>query len=231
LRFAYASIGDSLVCLLDGSGFRKLNGEDRAVRLRMMNKEVVYSGGIPLIDRGLTQAVGQLEPVNPEVQVVEYSSGDCLVLASDGVLAPWLEDTLRRSARTMAAAEAVRFCQEMRLVSHDDTTFILIRLGETESIRTLRQGLERWADADGAGRERLLVDVAAHAYRPAALLRACLEAEADDDRALRILKAIEESPTRLAVDDWKAMLDVAARAGRRRLAARLADAIRRRLMA
>lgn len=102
-----------------------------SARPRMMNGRPVLVGGVPWMDHGLTQALGQAGGIHPELGELEYAEGTLLALASDGIKDAYVPDFLRERGRAAGATEVAAFCDEMRRTDKkDDSTFVLVRLGE-----------------------------------------------------------------------------------------------------
>jgi serine/threonine protein phosphatase PrpC len=223
-RIAWASVGDSALYLHIAGECRKLNVEDKAARPRRRNGRTVFA----VMDHGLTQALGQLEDVHPQTGDLEFVAGTLLALASDGIKEPYVPDFLREQGRLARAAEVLAFCDEMRRTDKkDDSTFVLIRLGEPEESRGIHARVEAYASASAADRDELLAELESGKAVPADWLVACLGVEADDVRSTRLIALLEASVVPLPPERWLALLDDAARAGRVAAVRRLSQSMAR----
>lgn len=227
-RLAWASIGDSGVYVHSREGSRKLNHEHKAARPRMLNGRPVLVAGVPWMDHGLTQTVGQTDGIDPELGELEFAEGTILALASDGIKDTDVPDFLRQQGRVAGAAEVLALCEvQRRTDKKDDSTLVLVRLGEAEEIRDLRIRLKAYGQLPPEERDLLLDTLQTAEPLSPDLLAATLASEPDDGRALRILERLEASPVPLRAEWWVVLLSSVTSAGRVRIADRLAKAVGR----
>ena len=223
-----ASVGDSFAFFFDGRALEQLNEHDVTVRARKRSGETVVADGRVVLDKGVTQAIGQPGDVRPHITSGRYEEdGSFLCLTSDGVMGPWLEELLREAAGTLGQREVEDFALRMREVSEDDTTLVLLRLGRDPAYARLDARLEVYGSLPQEERRAVLDEAEARSYLPTETLVACVGEEADEPRALRIVTLLERARTPPPLDVWIGLLDRAQRSGRRQLARHLSQAVAR----
>jgi serine/threonine protein phosphatase PrpC len=226
-NWAWGSVGDSGVYVYVDGGLRKLNREDRAARLKTLNGEVVFGeDGTPFIESGLSQAIGSLAAVSPEVGWHERRDGSTVCLASDGVSGPRLLASLEE--RPVPGEDAViAFCDAARRASDDDATLLLVRMGGAAAASDLRRRLKDYAALSRPDRDEALAAAARAGLLTPELVAECLTVEADEDAALHLVEVVASLPARLPLPAWRTLADAAARRGQRRLLQRIVAEARR----
>ncbi len=128
-----ASFGDSGIYLSEPGGFRLLNQPDRAVRVRKEGGRIVIRDGVPVIERGLTLALGAHDAIRVQGSRVEpWPKGPAwLCLTSDGVSWPHLKvflEGLQQTGRPLDERSLSEFADAMRRYSADDTTLLVLKI-------------------------------------------------------------------------------------------------------
>jgi serine/threonine protein phosphatase PrpC len=153
LEFWWASVGDSYVLRFDGRGLEQLNTLDQSVRARKVGGDTILgTDGRILLDKGLSQAIGQQGDVEVQVASGRYAEdGSYLVVATDGVSPAQVGDLLERRGPTLDQTAVDEFCDWMRRQSDDDTTLVLVRLGRDQAFDDLARRCPREPGSGRAG--------------------------------------------------------------------------------
>lgn len=127
------SVGDSGIYLSEPSDFRILTRPDRAVRIRKEGARVLIKDGLPIIDRGLSRALGSHEGIRIEAKRIEPwpRSPSWLCLASDGVPWPHFQgfiEGLTREGKPLDHGKLLAFVDEMRRYTEDDATALVLQI-------------------------------------------------------------------------------------------------------
>lgn len=218
-----ATVGDSSAYLFDGKHIEQLNPHDVTVRARRQNGENVVRDGLVVLDKGLTQAIGQQGGV--EVHSVERTFGDdggILCIATDGVLEAWLADFLRESGGEASQADVDSFCDRVRRESSDDASLALVRLEPTRDVTQIEEVLAGYVSLGGAERGALLARAAGH-HLPSEVLLSALDGETDPERQRLIVDLVAIARPPLTMLQWGAIGVQALERGDRRLARLIRD--------
>jgi serine/threonine protein phosphatase PrpC len=215
----WASVGDSYVLRFDGQGLEQLNTLDQSLRVRRVGGDTIRGDdGRILVDKGLSQAIGQPSDVEVQVASVRYEEdGSYVCVATDGVSPAQVGDLLERRGPTLDQPAVDAFCDWMRRQSDDDTTLVLVRLGRDRAFDELTS---RWGSYAGLGpreRDALLDEARRSGLVPARLLASALPSEPDAARARRLVSVLGRTAPPLPLSGWQGLLDDAVRAGRRDL--------------
>lgn len=226
-RFAVAHAGDSGAYRFRDGELVKLTRDHSTSVPVHMDGTVALQQGVPLVARGLTLTLGQTQDFRPEAAAYDYEEGDMLCLASDGVQESRLARFLRQSGWSLDARKVQEFCARMREDSQDDTTLLLIRLGQAQAMRDAAGRLAGYGGLGPGERDALLARLGGEmTLAPSAFTR-CLETEDDESRAIKIVDLMARDPSELTRDGWIRRLDTAIQRGHWKLAARLKAIIRR----
>jgi serine/threonine protein phosphatase PrpC len=183
LSVAVGNVGDSPAYFYRYQDcFEELTEIDRASRVVQINHENVLVNGMPLIQQGLSQAIGQMAEVIPHVRRVAVGDGSgILCLTSDGVSGAQLRQFLV-THHTHLNAEVIReFCDRERVYSQDDTTLLAVIIGDVPLPEALKR-LMSYARRDPNERDNALRALKAETYIPASSLVAAFWAEQDENR-------------------------------------------------
>jgi hypothetical protein len=104
---------------------------------------------------------------------------------------------------------------------------LVVRLGQTESMRKVQMQLRVYGDLDPAERDALFAGLDDDVVLDAAGLTACLRLEEEEERAIRIVDLMARDLSGLDRAGWIRCLDTAIERGQRSLAQRLVAIIRR----
>lgn len=224
----HASVGDSLICLRDATGFRQVNEEDMVTRVRTLNSETVLVDGCPLIDRAVSQGFGVAGDIRPHIGVIrDLGWGTVIGLASDGISAVRLGSYLA-SVDGEPALDSVRdFCLEECQAKRDDTTLLLLRIGREEMKTALAAALADYADLPVAERERAIVHAEASRWLPTPGVLLAATCERDEARRVRLVAMLDRASPRISRADAIQLLETALLDGQGELAMRLRGLIRR----
>lgn len=227
LHFARSHVGDSAVYAFAHGVLRRLaEGHVRFAPIRVGGR-VILDGGAPVVSRGLRQAVGQREAIDPETAEESCEPGMVLCLTTDGVPPAKLELFLQRRGWGFDNDAVRELCRESRQDTGDDATVLIAQLGDDPARERMRTGLSAYGELAGDDRERLLAGLELSAETPLpALLFACATVEDDEERAVRLVRIAARERAAIPRRECVLLLDDAVRRGRRRLTAALTAVLR-----
>ncbi|MDD5630424.1 MAG: hypothetical protein PHI13_00135, partial [Methylococcales bacterium] len=150
---AYA--GDSL-CLLApqmGETVCLTEPHQRSV-LRMLNGKPVLRDGMPIFDKGLTQALGQPGPLHTDTFTAKLPPASWLACFTDGVDEHLLDNFLRNGVINTVTVEA--FVAESARHTNDDATLVLFQSAPDTDRLQLADRMANYARFDSDTKDRLL---------------------------------------------------------------------------
>lgn len=182
--------GDSLCLTLDLSGEMTLLTEPhRKSVVRMMNGKTVMQDGMPIFDKGLTQALGQPGPLHTDYFTVTLKSNMFLACLTDGVDETQLAQFLRRGAVNQATV--TEFVKEAAVFTNDDATLFLYQSPPDAVSLKLADDMANYALLDPESRASLLEQFNLPlSEQLAGCLFAAFQAEDDEGRALRLARLL-----------------------------------------
>jgi serine/threonine protein phosphatase PrpC len=182
--------GDSLCLTLDLSGEMTLLTEPhRKSVVRMMNGKTVMQDGMPIFDKGLTQALGQPGPLHTDHFTVTLKPHMFLACFTDGVDETQLAQFLRRGAVNCETVAA--FVKEAAVFTNDDATLFLYQSPPDAASLKLADEMVNYALLDPESRASLLEQFNLPlSDQLAGCVFVAFKAEDDDSRALRLARLL-----------------------------------------
>jgi len=226
-RFTVAHAGDSGAYQLHKGECTKRTLDHSVTLPVRVGGRVVLQDGVPVMAHAVILTIGQNGEFQPEIHTHDYEEGDWLCLASDGVLEPWLAPFFKRAGRLLNERKVEEFCARMREASQDDTTLLVLRLGETDFMRKVKTRFNAYGDLGPVERDALLAELGDDVVLDSAELGICLHHEENEERAIRIVDLMTRDLSGLDRTGWIRCLDTVIQRGQRSLANRLIAVIRR----
>ncbi|MEQ1546000.1 protein phosphatase 2C domain-containing protein [Methyloglobulus sp.] len=182
--------GDSLCLTLDLSGeITLLTEPHRKSVVRMMNGKTVMQDGMPIFDKGLTQALGQPGLLHTDHFTVTLKPFMVVACFTDGVDETQLAQFLRRGAVNQETV--AEFVKEAAVFTNDDATLVLYQSPPDAASLKLADDMANYALLDAESRASLLEQFNLPlSEQLAGCLFAAFKAEDDDSRALRLARLL-----------------------------------------
>jgi serine/threonine protein phosphatase PrpC len=182
--------GDSLCLTLDLSGeVMLLTKPHQKSVIRMMNGKTVMRDGMPIFDKGLTQALGQPGPLHTDHFTVTLKPNMFLACFTDGVDETQLAQFLRRGAVNQETV--TEFVKEAAVFTNDDATLFLYRSPPDAASLKLADDMANYELFNPESRASLLERFNLPlSEKLAGCLFAAFKAEDDDSRALRLARLL-----------------------------------------
>ncbi len=198
-EMAVGSVGDCQAVLFDGTDAKLLIEPDRDAQVRRQNGTTAIVDGVPLIDRGLSQAIGQVgAALQIATREVGYpDDGSALCLTSDGVRLGPLRQFLLDTPFEFDGDNVSAFCTHASETSSDDACLVIGVLEEPRGLVTLRAGLREFASLGAEARREVIRQIQSVRWRPRELW-GTLQAEADERNACSLLELAHRVPGRAA---------------------------------
>ncbi|MCM2374438.1 PP2C family protein-serine/threonine phosphatase [Aporhodopirellula aestuarii] len=161
------------------------------------------------VTRALTNYVGKSGDFDPSLLHTEFSDGDYLCLASDGIPAATLGYFLRNIQGTPRNDEVVKVCQQAASQTDDDSTLLIVRLGVRKSVARILERLKKYATLECSERETILRQAAEEVGSDMGVLRDCFHIEQDDEMASLIVDQMIRNQNELTKQQWITLLELA----------------------
>jgi serine/threonine protein phosphatase PrpC len=182
--------GDSLCLTLDLSGEMTLLTEPHQKSVvRMMNGKTIMRDGMPIFDKGLTQALGQPGSLQTDHFTVTLKPNIFLACFTDGVAETQLAQFLRRGAVNQETV--AEFVKEATAFTNDDATLFLYQSPPDAASLKLADDMANYALLDCESKESLIEQFNLPLSKQlAGCLFAAFQAECDEGRALRLARLL-----------------------------------------
>ncbi len=134
-RIYYVSIGDSRIYRFSCRDEMLLSKDNVGRVVLRINQEIVLSAGVPVFAQGLTQAIGQADPLQFEIQESEFFEGESLALATDGMhgkgaFIPGINEALIHEDLQTRVSALVR---QHSSLNRDDAALVLLRRNDVRA--------------------------------------------------------------------------------------------------
>ncbi|MCP4407269.1 MAG: SpoIIE family protein phosphatase, partial [Gammaproteobacteria bacterium] len=186
------NVGDSPIYHIHDKGEEMCANLDIRLVPRMVGGETIVLDGMPVMDQGLTAALGTHISIQPHVFVKNYRRGDVLALCTDGVDKKAIITLLNDDAMNLNQDSIDEHLKTAARRLDDDSTLILLYLDQKDELRELDAELKVYLSLTDKQKRLLFSRLLKYRYFPKLLLLTCYEKEVSERNKISIFQLLSK---------------------------------------